>query len=245
MKINLVSNIGLCFSLAVLWAACGENTSNNERTRSENTIITHACYQAFDYTYENILTKNDLKKHLNPDENSFKINTQNSQDQYGSVTYEWASDRPDQTMEINGMSFPKPNHNFVKLTGLKYYEEDSPGSDQQSTANDLFAQGYKVLSTEEYNSLLANLQSSYETNSEAYKQAKKLLDIRMQSNYEEMNQIGNLAYWKWDQIHGGELVVLHGNTVFQIQAKLSSNPEETREKAILLASEVIAKCTNN
>lgn len=245
MKINLVSNIGLCFSLAVLWAACGENTNKQEASPTENVQVTHECYQGFNYSYEDILSKDNLDKHLSIDEPSLEVNSNTSQDQYGSVTYQWASDRPDQIMEISGMTFPKADLNYVRLKGLKFYEEDEPSTTNQAVVENIFSQGYKVLSNEEYDTLLANLRATYETGTSEYDQAKDLLDLRMKNNYEALSDLGNQAYWKWSDIHGGELVVLHGNTSFILEAKLSSSPAETLEKAKLLASEIIAKCSIN
>ena len=86
-----------------------------------------------------------------------------------------------------------------------------------------------------------NIEKTYENDATGLARAK-ILDARLHLVYEALDGLGDAAYWKWDEQHGIELVVLIGDTHFIIENKTAVSKEENLEIAKQLAEKVIEKC---
>jgi len=132
-----------------------------------------------------------------------------------------------------------PNQVIIKL--LDFYTDEDLERNEQKSAIDLFDMGYKKLSQEEYNEILANLEKKLDNKPEDLARAKKMMKSRMDFTYKPIDNLGDRAYWKWND-YGIELVVLTGNARFTILSKTTGKPESSLEHAVNFAKEVLAKC---
>src|SRR5690606_37602310 len=101
---------------------------------------------------------------------------------------------------------------------------------------------YKKLSQQEYNDLLSNLQKEYANDQTGYLKAKEFLDLRMTFNYESLNNLGDRAYYQWNEESGIILIVLVGSSHFTVESKTSGDKNIALNHAVLFAKEVLAKC---
>lgn len=228
----------LLFTITFLFISC----KDSEKQPEIGTDKISKCLIAKDYKYEELLTKADLAKHVVIDESSYKMNVSNIKGVYGSCSYEWASNRPDLEIEVAGQIIKGPDKNRVKITKLDFYTDQELKLYTQESAISLFDQSYKKLSQQEYNELLANLEKEYANSPTDFKQAKGFLDQRMKLTFEPVQNLGDRAYWKWNDTYGIELVVLSGVARFTIEAKLSAQANSSLESAVKFAKEVLAKC---
>lgn len=220
-----------------IWIACADKQGPSYN----DTQVTN-CYIAMDYKYEDLLTKADIAKHVNIDESSYKMIVSPIKGPYGSCSYEWLSDRPDLEIEVSGMKIKGPDKNRVNITQLDFYTGSDGELSSQASALALFDQSYKKLTQQEYNDHLASLKKEYANDPVKFDQAKGFLDARMNLSYELVDQLGDRSYWKWDQDHGIELVVLIGATRFTIETKVTAEALTSLDVAVNFAKEVLAKC---
>lgn len=215
---------------------------DSEKHPEAGTDPVSKCLMAKDYRYEELLTKTDIAKHVTIDESSYKMSVSSIKGVYGSCSYEWLSNRPDLEIEVSGQVIKGPDKNRVKLTKLDFYTDKELQLYKHDSAISLFDQSYKKLSQQEYNELLANLKKEYANSEADFKQAKGFLDQRMKFTFEPVQNLGDRAYWKWNDTYGLELVVLSGVAHFTIETKLSAKAESSLEAAVKFAKEVLAKC---
>lgn len=227
----------LLLSAVFVFSAC----SDKENNLDGNDNIAR-CLMSKDFKYEELLTKEDIVKHINIDEGSYKREISTYRSYYGSSKYTWDSDRPGIPMEILGQVFSAPDDNMVEVKHLDFYTDSQLKLYQQADAIALFEQSYKRLSQQEYQELLANLEKAYADDPAGFEQAKGFLDARMNFTFEPIENLGDRSYWKWHDQYGIELVVLAGAAHFTIATKLSANAEPSLELAIAFAREVLAKC---
>lgn len=231
---NLLS---VALGAAVLFVACSDKKEN---LVEDNNI--GACLMGKNYKYEELLTKSDIAKHVTIDEGSYKVDVSPTRGEYGSCSYEWKSNRPDIQMELLGTIIPVPDKNRVTLKMLGFYTDGELKLYSQASAIDLFEQTYKKLSQQEYQELLANLTKEYANDKAGFEQAKGFLDARMKFTFEPVADLGNRAYWSWDDKDGVKLAVLAGAAYFTIESKTSGDAPTSLEHAIQFAKEVLAKC---
>lgn len=222
--------------ILVMFMSCSDKAPQQQQDRSA------VCFEAYDYRYEDLLTKADVAKHVQIDEASFKKEVSPVKGFYGSCQYKWESGRPNLEKEIAGHVFSFPDFNSVSIKHLKFYSTDELDLYSHSTALSLFDQSYKKLSENEYNELLANLEKEYAGDAAGFEQAKGFLDQRMQFTYEIVEHLGDRAYWKWSEDVGIELVVLSGTTHFTIESKTHGTSGPSLDDAVKIAREVLAKC---
>lgn len=230
------SYLPLC--LAVL-ASCGNTDAG---TDPDKALSAAHCFKAMDYDYEALLSQADIEKHVSIDAATFKKTVSSTKGKYGSCDYSWKSDRPDIQLEISGMTIQQADRNRVAIKMLDFYDHEDLKRYNQESVTNLFDQGYKVLSPEEYEGLLANLQQQFAGSPEKLEQAKGFLDARMTSAYTPLDGLGDRAYWKWSDNHGIQLVVLHGPTQFTIETKLSAEAQPSLDAAVQFAKAVLGKC---
>ncbi|NLO69982.1 MAG: hypothetical protein GX102_03360 [Porphyromonadaceae bacterium] len=213
-----------------------------DKTNNKAVIDAAKCFIAMDYDYEKLLTKEDVAKHTSIDEASFKKDVSPTHGEYGSCTYTWDSDRPDISMTTSGMTFNLPDQNLATVKSLKIHNEDDLKLYNQSDVISLFETAYKKMSRQEYDEMIARLESEYANDPDRLNQAKGFADARMNLDYGPVDNLGERAYWKWSDKFGIELVVLQGAVQFIIAAKTSSSAETSLPVAINLAKEVLSKC---
>lgn len=233
---------------AALLTACassseksGGQKDDGVKTNSKAAIATAECFMAMDYSYEKLLTKEDVGKHAVIDEASYEMEVSPTKGTYGDCTYSWASDRPAIPIEVSGMRIDTKDDNFVRIKGLNFYNEDDLELYNQESALALFDRGYKKLSQSEYEEEVENLKNNYSDEGQL-NQAIKFLDARMQLTYKPVENLGDRAYWKWDDRYGISLHVLTGPVQFTVETKISAGAETSLEAAVNFAREVLAKC---
>lgn len=222
--------------VVILFSACAGKGGNEHKSDDIS-----QCLADKDYDYEALLAKADIAKHVTIDEASFEMKISPTKGKYGSSTYSWESDRPKIEKMIAGrdMELPDPNKVVIKL--LDFYTDEDLEKNKQESAIDLFDMGYKKLSQEEYNEILANLEKKLGDKPEDLARAKKMMESRMDFTYKPIDNLGDRAYWKWND-YGIELVVLTGYAKFTILSKTTGEPETSLKDAVNFAKEVLAKC---
>lgn len=229
----------LLFSAGIMSACSGTG-----ETSAESSDAVGQCLAAKDYKYEELLTKADIAKHVSIDESSYKVDISSTKGKYGSCVYTWESDRPEKeiTSKVTGSVFKRPDKNQVTIKMLDFYEDSDLKLYEQDAAIDLFDQSYKKLSQAEHDELLANMKKKLANNTDGFEKAKKMMDARMKFTYEPVANLGDRAYWKWNDDYGIELVVLAGSARFTILSKTTEEPETSLNHAVQFAEEVLAKC---
>lgn len=224
--------------VVILFSACAGKGGNEHKSDDIS-----QCLADKDYDYEALLTKADIAKHVNIDESSFKKEISATKGKYGSCTYTWESDRPEKDIisKVTGAVHKRPDKNKVTIKTLDFYTQEDLEKNKQDSAIDLFDMGYKKLSQEENNEILANLEKKLGDKPEDLARAKKMMESRMDFTYKPIDNLGDRAYWKWND-YGIELVVLTGNARFTILSKTTGEPETSLDHAIHFAKEVLAKC---
>lgn len=224
--------------VVILFSACAGKGDNEQKSDAIS-----QCLADKDYDYEALLTKADIAKHVNIDESSFKKEISATKGKYGSCTYTWESDRPEKDIisKVTGAVHKRPDKNKVTIKTLDFYTQEDLEKNKQDSAIDLFDMGYKKLSQEENNEILANLEKKLGDKPEDLARAKKMMESRMDFTYKPIDNLGDRAYWKWND-YGIELVVLTGNARFTILSKTTGEPETSLDHAIHFAKEVLAKC---
>lgn len=237
-------NILLLLFSVVLCTACGNQESNTASKTSAESDAISECLAAKDYKYEELLTKADIVKYVSIDESSYEMDISSTKGKYGSCVYSWESDRPEKeiTSKVTGAVFKRPDMNQVTIKMLDFYEDSDLKLHEQETASDLFDQGYKKLSQAEHDKLLANMKKKLANNPDGFEKAKKMMDARMKFTYEPVADLGDRAYWKWNDEYGIELIVLTGTAKFTILSKTTGEPETSLNHAVEFAKEILAKC---
>lgn len=200
------------------------------------------CLKSMDYDFPRILAKSDITKHTSIDEGSFKQDIYNSKGTYGTITYTWKSDRPDLVVDINGTMVPYPDRNTVQFKFLSFYEQDDLDLYSQESILSLFDTEYKKLSDEEVARMKANLETHYANDPVGLGNAMSLLELRLQFNYTRMDNLGDRAYWSWNDKDGLRLNVLSGTATFTLITKMSTDPAVNLPVAVAVAREILSKC---
>lgn len=222
----------------LIFAAC--NTNDNKPVPQDNEVTN--CFLGYDYDYEKLLTKEDIQKVISIDETSFKKKISSNKDNYGYCQYKWKSDRPDLQMELLGQNITGPDYNIVEIKRLDFLDQKDLELYNHKSFIDLFNVGYEKLTEAKFKELKNNLEKEYAKDKDALENALKLLEIRKNLTYEKFNNLGDSAYWKWDDTYGVELVVLTGQVKFTILGKTTNNRQEGLATAVKLAELVLQKC---
>lgn len=226
----------------VVMSACSSSGNREANDRSgEKPFAISSCLADKDYKYEALLTKADIEKHVDIDEATFKKEISRTKGKYGSCTYRWESSRPRIEKVIAGRTMKLSDPNQVTIKLLDFYTDEDLERNKQESIVDLFDMGYKKLSREEYDSIMANLEKKMGNKPEDLARAQKMMKSRMNFNYKLIDNLGDRAYWKWTD-YGIELAVLVGSAKFTIVSKTSGMAETSLEHAVQLAREVLAKC---
>lgn len=167
---NNIKHIGL--AAIFFFTACD---GTREKSSEDNLQIAQ-CLMAKDYKYEDMLTKEDIAKHVPIDKQSFKVEVSPVKGAYGSCSYEWDSDRPDTQIELLGQLIPVPDKNRVTIKMLNFYTDSDLKLYSQQSASELFDQSYKKINPQEYGDLLSNLEKKYTDDLAGFEQAKGFLD---------------------------------------------------------------------
>lgn len=213
-----------------------------EEVNNEVETAAGLCLRSLNYDFPKILSKEDIKKHSSIDETSFEQDVYNSSGRYGYITYQWKSDRPDGVIDINGTLVPVPDKNMVQFKFLSFYEKSDLDLYNHETILSLFDIEYKKLSEEEVAAMKKNLESHYANNPSELKNALDLLEQRLQFNYTPLENLGDRAYWKWDEKEGLSLSVLTGTATFTLNTKVSVDKETNLSVATNIAREIMGKC---
>lgn len=222
--------------VVILFSACAGKGDNEQKSDAISQCLTDK-----DYDYKALLTKADIAKHVTIDEASFEMKISPTKGKYGSSTYSWESGRPKMEKVIAGRDVKLSDPNKVVIKLLDFYTQEDLEKNKQDSAIDLFDMGYKKLSQEENNEILANLEKKLGDKPEDLARAKKMLDNRMKFKYKSIDNLGDRAYWQ-ETDYGVELVVLTGKARFTIVSKTTGEPETSLDHAIHFAKEVLAKC---
>ncbi len=244
---------------ALLFTACSGNSAESASNASAALTASSAapsspsapydasCFEAFDYDYRQLLTKEDILKHVlvsNPDAievifNERPIETHNE------YRIEWASDRPDVVMSIKAgptsVEIPKADKNIVTFQKISFKKGAADKALQD------FDRAYGQLPEEEYRQMEARIDEQYRDKSEEERNTmKSLIRTREGMAFQPVANVGSGAYWMsrtTQNIYlGVELHVLAGTVEFQIDVKVSADDKENARIAALLAQEVLAKC---
>lgn len=191
------------------------------------------CFEQYKDDYDRLLTKEDIAEVVNIDEASYELETS----AYGSAQYQWNSDRPELEYTISGHTISGPDRNRIEIKNLSFYDL----SDINSTIGQ-FEIGYKMLSEEEHNKMLSNIEQQFKEDPKGLSDAKKFLDARLESYFEPLEGLGTKAYWKWNPKYGLQLHVLLGKVTFTIECKLSTDMDDNLKLAEQLARKVMEKC---
>jgi|GEM_PF-645192 len=229
---------------AGMMSACSGTGETSTASTTESSSAISQCLAAKDYQYQELLTKADIAKHVNIDESSYEEKISTTKGKYGSCVYRWASDRPEKeiTSKVTGAVFKRPDKNQVTIKLLDFYTDKDLERNKQESVLDLFDQGYKKLSQDEYDELLANFEKKLGDKPKDLARAKKMLDSRMKFTYKAVDNLGDRAYWKWNDEYGIELIVLAGKAKFTILSKTTGQPATSLDHAVQFAQEVLAKC---
>lgn len=257
-----------CFmvTLTLLFVACvgatkDTNSANNAQgTGTEENINTSSprtsksakydtqCFEAFDYDYRKMLTKEDVLKHVSVSEpNTMEMDYREKpiSKQLNACTYKWASDRPDQLMKNNiggrTMETPVPDKNTVAINNLSFHKGNA------EDAILVFGRKYKSLSDEEYNEMASRIDEQQKDKTEEERNTmKSLIRARQNLSFTPVADLGSDAYWGRQTVNntylGVNLYVLAGTIEFEITVKVSDDDQENVRVATLLAQEVLDKC---
>lgn len=205
-----------------------EQSSSRAKGKSFN------CAKEFQDDYTKLLTKEEMAAIYPFDFDSAKIDLGTGA--YGSHIYSWPSDRPDIVHEVSGMKMKGRDYNSMGVALLSFYDEKS---DMQST-RELFDRAYKKLSDKELKQIEENLNKQDDKIKDT---GKDLMEVRKKSAWEFVDDVGNSAWYKWNERWGGEMAVLAGKSKFYIRLKVSEDPAENLEIAKKLAEKVLEKCS--
>lgn len=225
----------LLFAFCIL-SACAGTGDNGQKSNAIS-----QCLADKEHQYEALLIKADLAKYVKIDEASFKKEISSTKGKYGSCTYSWESGRPKMEKVIAGRDIKLSDPNQVTIKLLDFYTDEDLEKNQQESAIDLFDMGYKKLSQEEYNKILANIEKKLNDKPKDLARAKKMMKKRMDFTYTSIDNLADRTYWKWND-YGIELVVLTGNARFTILSKTTGEPETSLDHAIHFAKEILSKC---
>ncbi len=226
----------------LIMSAC--SNSSPDETKKENNKESNAISQCLadkDYKYEELLTKSDIAKYVHIDESSYKKEISKTEGKYGSCTYSWESSRPHTESVIAGHKVKMQDNNKVTVKMLDFYTDKDLEKNEKESAIDLFDISYKKLSQVEYEEMMANIKEKIGDKPKDLAQVEKMMDSRMKFKYELIDNLGDRAYWKWNNF-GIELIVLVGNARFTIESKTTGEAETSLEHAVHFAKEVLAKC---
>lgn len=234
-----MKKIALLFCGLFLLSSCAKKENTGPKDVETAASL---CLKSMDYDFQRILAKSDITKHTAIDEGSFKQDVYNSKGMYGSITYTWKSDRPDLVVDINGTLVPYPDRNTVQFKFLSFYEQADLDLYSQESILNLFDTEYKKLSDEEVARMKASLETYYANDPDGLRNALNLLELRLQFDYTRMDNLGDRAYWAWDEEDGVRLNVLSGTATFTLITKVSADPGVNLPVAVAVAREILSKC---
>ena len=230
--------VGIAFVLFSCNSGNKESSTSNssEKTETKGTVEdgkTYDCLKPFQDHYDKLLTKEDMESVYPIDFDAAKVDL--STGNYGKHIFQWASDRPDVEQEIAGMKMTLPDYNSIGVALLSFYSEKSDIKSNRAT----FDMAYKQLSEKELKQIEDNLAKQKDDVKET---GKKMMKVRAKSSWDFVDGLGNSAWYKWNELYGGELAVLAGKAKFYIRLKVSEDPAENLEIAKKLAQKVLDKC---
>lgn len=229
-------NYIVIFATTFLFASCSGSSDSQKSSKSASSSSGYSkdCLESYNYNYPEILTLDEVKKYIPVDDNSLKIEENIDYETYGHVTYQWDSDRPNMTINISNMNIEAPDKNMIKMTKLSFYD------DLDGTL-ELFNRGYKALTNEELAEFDANLVKHYANDPNGLEEARSLMEIRKNSEW-EMTDVGQSSFWKWNGQYGLEMAVLAGKTKFYVEVRVDKDPQKNLEVARNIANEILEKC---
>lgn len=237
--IKLFNYSALIFGLILISSCSGDASKTGSKSSSK---ASKDCLMSYDYDYTRILTLDDVKKHVAVDESTLETEQDLNNKTYGSVIYRWKSNRPDLVTKINNMEIEHPDMNKVSMTKLSFYDSDDLKTYKSDDFVQLFNRGYDPMGKDEFDKLFENLKKEYKDNPEMLETSRKLLETRMKSKYKKVDQVGQSAYWKWNDMWGLEMSVLYGNTKFYLEVKIDEDPQKNLDAATKIANDILAKC---
>src|SRR5690554_1650316 len=236
---KLFNYSALMVGILLMTSCSGDTTNSGSKSSSK---VSQDCLMSYDYDYTRILTLDDVKKHVAVDESTLETEQDLNNKTYGSVIYRWKSNRPDLVTKINNMEIEHPDMNKVSMTKLSFYDSDDLKTYKSDDFVQLFNRGYDPMGKEEFDKLFDNLKKEYKDNPEMLETSRKLLETRMKSNYKKVDQVGQSAYWKWNDMWGLEMSVLYGNTKFYLEVKIDEDPQKNLEVATKIANDILEEC---
>lgn len=233
-------------SATLLFVACSGNSTNSENTSQSEVTASDSkgssakkgksvkydakCFEAFNYDYSKMLTKEDVLKHVsvsNPDELEVNFKESRISKQHNKYSITWSSDRSDK----NAVAIEKIS--FKKGTAEKALQD--------------FDRAYGQVSEEEYRQMEARIDEQQKDKSEEERKVmKSMVRARENMQFHPVANVGSGAYWEREEVSGvyfgTNLHVLAGTVEFRIKVKVSNDDEENARIAALLAQEVLNKC---
>lgn len=226
--------------VALLLFSCNSsNSANSEGESGGTTSMSKAnaevydCLQDFSKAYELLLTKDEINSVYPVDFTQTEETLRSGS--FGEYSYRWPSDRPNIDLVVSGMEFSSPDHNLIGVKGLSFSSDKLDFKSIRET----FDMAYKELSEEE----LAKIQENLDKQNKEIKEAGKgFMEARARTSWDFVEGVGSSAWYKWNEDYGAQLAVLAGRAKFNIEIKISNDPEENRVLAKKLAEKVLAKC---
>lgn len=236
-----MKNLAFLVSVVFVLFSCnsGSKESSSGSDNSKETASTSSDLKAYDCLekyvddYSGLLTTEDMVSvyPFEVDEAKVKLRAGG----FGHHKYSWPSDRPEIEYEASGIEIALEDMNMMGVSSLSF----SRGKYGMKSIRSTFDMGYKKLSEAELKMIDDNLDKQ---NDDVKDTGKQMMKVREKRNWEFVEGIGNSAWYKWDEKWGGTLAVLAGRAKFDIELKISDNPEENRRVAEKLAKKVLDKC---
>ncbi len=221
--------------------ADNKNNSGNGKSNNINTKKYKKCFEDFDYNFSQILSKEDVLKHIDAAHHAdIKIDENKMKDRYGNIAYKYKSDRTF-TIKAGRISQEIPDDNTIEFSGLNFSKSD------EAKTLESFERSYKKLSAQEVDDMLANIDKAYTDKPKAeLEQAKKFIEIRKKLQYHEVPDLGTAAYWQEFSVqgnnYGAELIVLAGTVEFTLKVKVDNDNKINAKMAIAIAQDILQKC---
>lgn len=227
-KIILIIGIGI-----IIFSCKSDKKESEEVLAQEEVENTQDCLERFDNKYDELLTREELISVYPFNNEDVKVDVSNRS--YGHHTITWPSNRPNMNMKVAGREMNLPDENFLSVAVLNFYS-------QNLTPNDLikrFDRGYKNLTENELEEINKNLADLPEENKQIN---QELMDARSKMDYAHVENIGQSAWYKWNENYGGELAVLLGRAKFDIRVKISKDSIENLDLSKKIAMIIVEKC---
>lgn len=209
------------------------SSENNQMKSTSSDGKTYDCLREFHDHYDKLLTKEEMASVYPIDFDNAKVKL--SKGNHGKHKYIWPSDRPEVAEKLSGMNIMLPDDNFMEVAMLSFYSEDSDLKSNHGT----FDMGYKKLSEAELKRINENLEKQSD---EVKQTGKTMMEARAKRSWDFVDGLGTSAWYKWNDLYGGELAVLAGRAKFNIRLKVSEDSAKNLEIAKKLAQKVLDKC---